>query len=140
MLSPIVLQYVSALRPPKKRHHIATGVSIDSDTDEDAYLANKIGQRRSSLIYPKPLGTRDCFHNRSLQDFTDRIKVSTEDELEIQRRKQSLLNSAISKPDKDSLSASSESVNSDNAKEEWKQVKEDNGYLNYKTSSISSPK
>ncbi|XP_047448380.1 serine/threonine-protein phosphatase with EF-hands 2 isoform X2 [Mugil cephalus] len=114
--------YVSALRPPKKRHHVATGISIDSDTDEDLGFSNKIGQRRASLVYPKPLGTRDCFHNRSLQDLTDRIKANTEDELEIRRKKQSLLNSAVSKPEKDSMSVSSESLNSDNTKEEWKQI------------------
>ncbi|KAI3372628.1 hypothetical protein L3Q82_023097 [Scortum barcoo] len=114
--------YVSALRPPKKRHSSA-GTSIDSDIDEDVWSSNRLCQRRASLTFPKPLGTRNSFQNSSLQDFSDRIKVRTVDELEIHRRKQSIFNQASNKSEKDTTqSVSIESVNSDTAKEEWKQV------------------
>uniref|UniRef100_A0A4W6ED71 Serine/threonine-protein phosphatase n=1 Tax=Lates calcarifer TaxID=8187 RepID=A0A4W6ED71_LATCA len=80
-------------------------------------------QRRASLTYPKPLGTRDSFQNRSLQDFSDRLKANTEDELEIRRRRQSIFNSGINRLENNmSPSVSSDSVNSDNAKEEWRQI------------------
>ncbi|XP_077416312.1 serine/threonine-protein phosphatase with EF-hands 2 isoform X1 [Vanacampus margaritifer] len=103
--------YVSALRPPKKKkkQQSSTGASIDSDVDDD--LANhRLFQRRASFTCPKPLVARDGFPNRSLQDFSDRIKVNVEDELTDcqQREKES--------------QASLESVASDNAKEEWKQI------------------
>lgn len=116
-------QYVSALRPPKKRHRSSAGTSIDSDLDEDVWSTNRIFQRRTSLTYPKPLGARDSFQNRSLQDFSDRIKVNVVDELEIHKRKQSVFNLGINRSEKDmSPSVSSDSVNSDTAKDEWKQV------------------
>ncbi|XP_047197039.1 serine/threonine-protein phosphatase with EF-hands 2 isoform X2 [Hippoglossus stenolepis] len=109
--------YVSALRPPKKRHISSTGTSIDSDDD----VWGKSFQRRASLIYPKPLGTRDSFHSRSLQDFSDRIKGNSEDDLEVRRRRQSVfINRSTEK--ETTLTVSTESVSSDNAKEEWKQI------------------
>ncbi|XP_034450665.1 serine/threonine-protein phosphatase with EF-hands 2 [Hippoglossus hippoglossus] len=111
--------YVSALRPPKKRHISSTGTSIDSDVDDDVW--GKSFQRRASLIYPKPLGTRDSFHSRSLQDFSDRIKGNSEDDLEVRRRRQSVfINRSTEK--ETTLTVSTESVSSDNAKEEWKQI------------------
>ncbi|XP_040898418.1 serine/threonine-protein phosphatase with EF-hands 2 [Toxotes jaculatrix] len=115
--------YISALRPPKKRHISSAGTSIDSDMDDDICSTNKIFQRRASLAYPTPLGTRNSFQNRSLQDFSDRIKMNAEDEMEIRRRKQSVFNLGINKSEKDMIpSVSSDSVNSDNSKEEWKQI------------------
>ncbi|XP_026178298.1 serine/threonine-protein phosphatase with EF-hands 2 isoform X2 [Mastacembelus armatus] len=115
--------YVSALRPPKKRHQSSSEISIDSDKDEDAWSCNKFLQRRASFTYPKPLGARNSFQNRSLQDFSQRIKVNMEDELEMCRRRQSVFNSTFNKSDKETTSSvSSDSVNSDNAKEDWKQI------------------
>lgn len=67
----------------------------------------KNSQRRASLTYPKALGSKDCFHNRSLQDFSNRVKVDVESELEDCRQK----------------SCSSESVSSDTSKCEWRQVR-----------------
>ncbi|XP_040010740.1 serine/threonine-protein phosphatase with EF-hands 2 isoform X2 [Xiphias gladius] len=108
--------YVSALRPPKKRHITSAGTSIDSDMDEDIWSTNR---RRASLTYPKPLGTRESFQNRSLQDFSDRIRVNVEDELEIDKRRQPIFNRSEKETNP---SASSDSVSSDNIKEEWKQI------------------
>nr|XP_033475001.1 serine/threonine-protein phosphatase with EF-hands 2 isoform X1 [Epinephelus lanceolatus] len=115
--------YVSALRPPKKRYHSSAGLSIDSDMDEEVLSNHRIFQRRTSLTFPKPLGTRDSFQNRSLQDFSDRIKVNTVDEVEINKRRQSIFNAAINKPENElSSSLSNESINSDHSKDEWKQI------------------
>lgn len=114
-------QYVSALRPPKKKHQRSTGTSIDSDVDEDSWSNNRFSQRRTSLTFPKPLGARDSFQNRSLQDFSVRIKLTVGEELELQRRKQSILKFSRSEEDM-TPTASSESFSSDNSKEEWKQV------------------
>ncbi|KAL7390814.1 hypothetical protein ABVT39_000007 [Epinephelus coioides] len=115
--------YISALRPPKKRYHSSAGLSIDSDMDEEVLSNHRIFQRRTSLMFPKPLGTRDSFQNRSLQDFSDRIKVNTVDEVEINKRRQSIFNAAINKPENElSSSLSNESINSDHSKDEWKQI------------------
>ncbi|XP_070760463.1 serine/threonine-protein phosphatase with EF-hands 2 [Enoplosus armatus] len=112
-------KYVSALRPPKKRYHSSAGISIDMN--EDVWSSNRLFQRRTSLTFPKPLGTRNSFQNRSLQDFSDRIKAV--DELEIYRRKQSVFSIGTSTSEKDTtLPASSDSINSDNANDEWKQI------------------
>lgn len=116
-------QYVSALRPPKKRHTSSTGTSIDSDMEEDVWSTNKLFQRRASLTYPKPLGTRYSFQNRSLQDFSDRIKMNMGDDLESRKRRQSVFNSPINKAEKEMTpSVSTDSVSSDTVKDEWKQV------------------
>ncbi|KAG7221298.1 hypothetical protein INR49_017365 [Caranx melampygus] len=116
--------YVSALRPPKKRHMTSTGTSIDSDMDEDIWSTNRNSQRRASLTYPKPLGERNSFHNRSLQDFSDRLKPNAVDNvLEVCKKKQSVFNPTAGRSEKEiTLSVSSDSVNSENAKEEWKQI------------------
>uniref|UniRef100_UPI003AACD2F0 serine/threonine-protein phosphatase with EF-hands 2 n=1 Tax=Centroberyx gerrardi TaxID=166262 RepID=UPI003AACD2F0 len=126
--------YVSALRPPKKRHQSAAGMSVDSDVDDEVWASNKLNQRRVSLTFPKPLGTRESFQNRSLQDFSNRVKVPVEEELEIRRRQaglsglSGLFNSGFSSSQKNlNLSVSSdlsqESTDAnDVAKEEWKQI------------------
>ncbi|XP_070690185.1 serine/threonine-protein phosphatase with EF-hands 2 [Pempheris klunzingeri] len=115
--------YVSALRPPKRRQQSSAGISIDSDIDEDVWSTNKLFQRRTSLTFPKPIGTRESFQNRSLQDFSNRIKVNTADELESRRRKQSIFNLDMNRPEKDTISCvSSDSINNDNSKDEWKQI------------------
>ncbi|XP_042277744.1 serine/threonine-protein phosphatase with EF-hands 2 isoform X1 [Thunnus maccoyii] len=106
--------YVSALRPPKKRHRSSAGMSIDSDMEED--WTSKLCQRRASLTCPKPLGTRSSFQNRSLQDFSDRIKGSVDDE-EIRQRRASIFIE-----NNETQSMPTESVNSDNAEEEWRQI------------------
>lgn len=120
-ISPLVYsQYVSALRPPKRRNQRSAGTSIDSDMDDDVWSSNRIFQRRTSLTFPKPLGTRNSFQNRSLQDFSDRIKLTADEEVDMHRRKQCLLN--FGQSHKESSSTSSECLNSDNSKEELKQV------------------
>lgn len=113
------------MRPPKrKRNQASTGTSIDSDVDEDILSQNRISQRRPSLTFPKPLGTRDSFHNRSLQDFSNRIKLSVEDELESHRRRQSVFNWSSLEKNVQARSPpqSSDSLNSDTVNDEWKQV------------------
>ncbi|XP_013879668.1 serine/threonine-protein phosphatase with EF-hands 2 [Austrofundulus limnaeus] len=116
--------YISALRPPKRRNNSSAGVSIDTDLEEDVWSTSRIYQRRNSLSFPKPLGPRDCFHNRSLQDFSGRIKVKMEDELESRRRRESLFQTAVNRSEKDLLSpsTSTDSTSSDNAKEEWRLI------------------
>lgn len=118
-------QYVSALRPPKRRRiQASTGTSIDSDVDEDIWSQNRLFQRRKSLTFPKPLGTRDSFHNRSLQDFSNRIKLNVEDELDSQSRKQSIFNWSGTEKEVQARSPpqSSDSLNSDTLNDEWKLV------------------
>ncbi|XP_069562626.1 serine/threonine-protein phosphatase with EF-hands 2 [Brachyistius frenatus] len=116
--------YVSAMRPPKKRYTRQTEASIDLDVDDEVLSTNKLFQRRASLTFPKPLGTRDCFQNRSLRDLSDRFKgTAAVDKLEIRRRKQSMFIADIITPEKDSQPVSSNlTANSDNVKEEWKQI------------------
>ncbi|XP_014850787.1 PREDICTED: serine/threonine-protein phosphatase with EF-hands 2-like [Poecilia mexicana] len=114
--------YVSALRPPKRRVHSSAGMSIDIDMDDDLWSTSKIYQRRASLTYPKPLGPRECFHNRSLQDFSTRIKANMENELENSKRREVILAAALNRSQQDILSVSTDSVSSDNAKDEWRQI------------------
>uniref|UniRef100_A0A8C5HPH4 Serine/threonine-protein phosphatase with EF-hands n=1 Tax=Gouania willdenowi TaxID=441366 RepID=A0A8C5HPH4_GOUWI len=126
--------YISALRPPKKRHMSSATASIDSDMDDDIWSANRMSQRRASLTYPKPIGTKECFHNRSLQDFSERIRANIE-ALEMCKRQvhahaqaqdqaqaQAQTNSPISSSDVDSVSLSCESIRSYTAKDEWRQI------------------
>lgn len=114
-------QYVSALRPPKRRGYSSTGTSIDSDADEDVSCNSRIFQRRTSLTYARPLGTRTSFQNRSLQDFSDRIRLSAENELELRRRQEFIFH--LSESEKTlNPAASSDSVKSETLKDEWKQV------------------
>ncbi|KAK2901810.1 hypothetical protein Q8A73_011556 [Channa argus] len=113
--------YISALRPPKKKNASSTGTSIDSDMEEDIWSSNRVFHRRASLTFPKPMGARNSFQNRSLQDFSDRIKVNREDSLESRRRRQSMFNPAVNTSEKET-SVSFDSVNSDSARDEWKQI------------------
>ncbi|KAF3695496.1 Serine/threonine-protein phosphatase with EF-hands 2 [Channa argus] len=114
-------KYISALRPPKKKNASSTGTSIDSDMEEDIWSSNRVFHRRASLTFPKPMGARNSFQNRSLQDFSDRIKVNREDSLESRRRRQSMFNPAVNTSEKET-SVSFDSVNSDSARDEWKQI------------------
>ncbi|KAK5932089.1 hypothetical protein CgunFtcFv8_003823 [Champsocephalus gunnari] len=102
--------YNSALRPPKKRHQREVGESIDSD--EEAGSTNKVLQRRPSLTSPRTL-TRNCFQNRSLQDFSDRLKANTVEEVEVHERLPGPFG-----PENDT-SQSCESISSE---DEWKQI------------------
>lgn len=114
-------QYVSALRPPKRRSYNLAGTSIDSDIEEDVSSNSKIFERRISLTYARPLGTRTSFQNRSLQDFSDRIRLPAESELELSRRREYMFHFSESEKTMNTT-ASSDSVKSENLKEEWKQV------------------
>ncbi|KAK0143459.1 Serine/threonine-protein phosphatase with EF-hands 2 [Merluccius polli] len=82
-------KYVSALRPPKKRHLSTTSMSVDSE--DDAWSG--ASWRRASVTLHKPL-TRGTFQNLSLQDFSDRVKLPAEEQLEARRRHLNLLHSA----------------------------------------------
>ncbi|XP_034548521.1 serine/threonine-protein phosphatase with EF-hands 2 [Notolabrus celidotus] len=115
--------YVSALRPPKKKNTTHSVRSVDSDIDEDFWSANRVIQRRCSLTYPKAFGDRDNFHNRSLQDFSDRIKLGPMGELETGRKKKTPLSPGVNRPEKEATpSGSTDSVNSDSVKDEWRQI------------------
>ncbi|XP_037114251.1 serine/threonine-protein phosphatase with EF-hands 2 isoform X2 [Syngnathus acus] len=113
--------YVSALRPPKKRkQQSSTGTSIDSDMD-DEWANHRLFQRRASFTCPKPMVSRDGFLNRSLQDFSDRIKVNVEGELKHGQQRAPLVRLGSFGAEKQA-DASFDSVTSDTAKEEWKQI------------------
>ena len=107
-----MFQYNSALRPPKKRHPSVAGVPINSDMDEEAGSTNKVFQRRPSLKFPRTL-TKDGFQNRSLQDFSELLRVNT---VEDHQRLPGPLG-----PENDT-SQSCESISNE---DEWKQVKND---------------
>ncbi|KAJ0019878.1 hypothetical protein NQD34_007447 [Periophthalmus magnuspinnatus] len=109
-----------SLRPPKRRVTSSAGMSIDSEADEE-WSNSKFLQRRASMTYPKPFGTRSNFQNRSLQDFSDRIREKVEDEVELCRRRTLHLEEQ-NQNDENEQCVSIQSVNSDNAKEEWKQI------------------
>ncbi|KAM4577080.1 serine/threonine-protein phosphatase with EF-hands 2 [Odontesthes bonariensis] len=101
--------YVSALRPPKKRNTISTGISIDKDIEDDLLNSSRLSNRRASLTYPTAIGTRDSFQNRSLQNFSSHLKVKAESE------------QVGGKSEKEVSSASSDSLSTD-VKEEWRQI------------------
>uniref|UniRef100_A0A3Q2NUM2 Serine/threonine-protein phosphatase with EF-hands n=1 Tax=Fundulus heteroclitus TaxID=8078 RepID=A0A3Q2NUM2_FUNHE len=115
-------RYVSALRPPKRRNHSPAAMSIDIDMDNELWSASKILQRRASFTYPEPLGPRDCFHNRSLQDFSTRIKANMENELDSSKKKENILAAALNRSQHEILSKSTDSVSSDTTKDEWRQI------------------
>uniref|UniRef100_A0A667Y9X2 Serine/threonine-protein phosphatase with EF-hands n=1 Tax=Myripristis murdjan TaxID=586833 RepID=A0A667Y9X2_9TELE len=111
-----------------KRHKSSAGMSVDSEVEDEVWVTNKIQQRRASLTYPKTISTRDTFHNRSLQDFSDRIKVSVDEELVLRKQRAGLINMGYNHSQKHlhpsvSSDSSQESADtSDSAKEEWKQI------------------
>uniref|UniRef100_A0A3P9KTR9 Serine/threonine-protein phosphatase with EF-hands n=1 Tax=Oryzias latipes TaxID=8090 RepID=A0A3P9KTR9_ORYLA len=114
--------YVSALRPPKKRNQSLSGLSMDMDIGDEGWGTSSVFKRRASLAYSKSLGTRNCFQNRSLQDFSGRLRMNMDNELEIPGRKQSVFLSDEGGSDKEALNVSTDSVRSDNSNEEWRQI------------------
>ena len=138
LLSPLsssLLQYVSALRPPKKRHRNTSTASVDSE--EDVWSSER---RRSSVVLPRPL-TRGTFQNTSLPDFSNRVRPPAGGALERRKRlalqgaayggSQQTLGSTAYGGSQQALStvpgiaASQDSTDStDNSEEEWKQVRE----------------
>uniref|UniRef100_A0A3B3IJN4 Serine/threonine-protein phosphatase n=1 Tax=Oryzias latipes TaxID=8090 RepID=A0A3B3IJN4_ORYLA len=114
--------YVSALRPPKKRNQSLSGLSMDMDIGDEGWGTSRVFKRRASLAYSKSLGTRNCFQNRSLQDFSGRLRMNMDNELEIPSRKQSVFLSDEGGSEKEALNVSTDSVRSDNSNEEWRQI------------------
>ena len=88
-------------------------LSVDSDIDEDPLLP-KSNQRRVSLADPKPFPDRDSFQRRSLQDFSDRINRTAQEEAELQRRQAELASV--------SSDASTDSTDLQEGNSEWRQV------------------
>lgn len=82
---------------------------------------SKIFERRTSLTFARPLGTRTSFQNRSLQDFSERIRLPADNDLELSKRKDYIFHFSESEKTMNPT-ASSDSVKSENLKEEWKQV------------------
>ncbi|XP_061751531.1 serine/threonine-protein phosphatase with EF-hands 2 [Nerophis ophidion] len=111
--------YVSALRPPKKKFQSSSRTSIDSNAEDWGH--HGLFQRRASFTCPKNLGSRGNFLNRSLQDFSDRIKVGKEDELQVCQQGAELFQAGVDPVEKGGDS-SFDPVVSDSAKEEWKQI------------------
>ncbi|XP_024909174.1 serine/threonine-protein phosphatase with EF-hands 2 [Cynoglossus semilaevis] len=115
----VFVQYVSALRPPKKRNMSSGNLSIDSEADEDSWSSSKFLHRRASLRYSNnTLGSRNSFHNRSLQDFSSRTNVNVKDQLEFPRKRQSAFIAVFKEETPPPVST----VNSDTVHEEWKQI------------------
>ncbi|KAM8885392.1 serine/threonine-protein phosphatase with EF-hands 2 [Spinachia spinachia] len=112
--------YVSALRPPKKRHQSSAGMSIDSDMDLDTSCRHRSFLRQNSLAFLKPIN-RDSFQNRSLQDFSDRLRGSAAEEVSARRR--SILETDVNPlENQGAAAASSDSINSLTVVDEWKQI------------------
>ncbi|XP_036382757.1 serine/threonine-protein phosphatase with EF-hands 2 [Megalops cyprinoides] len=121
-------RYLSALRPPKKKRLDSEGhSSLDSDMDDESWgpKNSPVRWRQGSLTYRNPFSSRNDFQRRSLQDFSDRLKCSEEEEEElVERRRKARFSWSYrdlhqSLPfDNDSDSAELYDVNS----EEWKQI------------------
>lgn len=84
MSADAVSQYVSALRPPKKKSMPERWLFMHSDW---VSKVSKCSQRRASMADVNPLGSRSDFHRCSLQDFSSCVARPVEDELEECRRK-----------------------------------------------------
>lgn len=95
---------------------------MDMDIGDEGWGTSRVFKRRASLAYSKSLGTRNCFQNRSLQDFSGRLRMNMDNELEIPSRKQSVFLSDEGGSEKEALNVSTDSVRSDNSNEEWRQV------------------
>lgn len=80
------------------------------------------------MTFPRPLGTRDSFQRRSLQDFSKTVARTVEEEFEVRRRQAEFNTSSFSKshhilgsaPSTESEPDSSEIIDTGN--EDWKQV------------------
>ncbi|CAL8348156.1 unnamed protein product [Lota lota] len=109
-------KYVSALRPPKKR--LPSTASMSVDLEEDAWRSGR--RRSSSSSLPKPL-TRGSFQSSSLPDFSDRVQLPVEEQLEAQQRLLALHSSAGGATPATSPSQDSQE-GGDDTQEEWKQI------------------
>ncbi|CAL8326985.1 unnamed protein product [Arctogadus glacialis] len=111
-------KYVSALRPPKKRHPSAANVSVDYEEE-----APSSGRRRSSVALPRPLPrplTRGTFQNTSLPDFSERVRPPAGGAAE--RRGRLALRGALHGGSQEALGAAQDSGESgDHSEDEWKQ-------------------
>lgn len=106
-------------------------LSIDSEADEDSWSSSKFLHRRASLRYSNnTLGSRNSFHNRSLQDFSSRTNVNVKDQLEFPRKRQSAFIAVFKEETPPPVST----VNSDTVHEEWKQVKDEHQRLIFSVS------
>ncbi|KAA0716400.1 Serine/threonine-protein phosphatase with EF-hands 2 [Triplophysa tibetana] len=118
-------KYVSAMRPPKKSSASRTNLYRPAEV-QDEVMTSKNSQ--GTLMFPKPLGSRDSFQRRSLQNFSSAITRTVEEEQEIRRRQAEFSLSGFSRSHQIlSLSLSSE-VEEDSSeftntdKDEWKQI------------------
>ncbi|XP_030225832.1 serine/threonine-protein phosphatase with EF-hands 2 isoform X3 [Gadus morhua] len=114
-------KYVSALRPPKKRHPSTANVSVDYE--EEVWSS---GRRRSSVALPRPL-TRGTFQNTSLPDFSDRVRPPVGGAAE--RRGRLALQGALLGGSQQALGAAAgtgpsqdSGESSDHSEDEWKQI------------------
>lgn len=121
----VLLQYVSALRPPKKKTPSRINVYANSEHfHEMINCKNTTG----SLTFPKPFGARESFQRRSLQDFSSTVARTLGEEFEVRRRQAEFSLSSFSKSHRilsSALSSDSEPESSeftDTGNDEWKQV------------------
>nr|XP_055056755.1 serine/threonine-protein phosphatase with EF-hands 2 [Misgurnus anguillicaudatus] len=116
-------KYVSALRPSKKTNTSRSYLYAPAEVYDETMICKN---RRGSMTFPKPFGSRDCFQRRSLQNFSAAIVRTVEEELEVRRRQASL--SSFSKSHNllaSALSSESEPESSeftDTNIDEWKQI------------------
>lgn len=113
------------MRPPKKSSASRTNLYTPAEVYDEMMISKN---RRGSLTFPKPFGSRESFQRRSLQNFSSAITRTVEEELEISRRQAEFSLSSFSRSQhilNSSLSSESEPVSSeftDTNNDEWKQV------------------
>lgn len=121
----VFLQYVSALKPPRKKTPSRSSLYADSERFDEMNICKN---RRGSMTFPRPLGTRESFQRRSLQDFSRTVARTVEEEFEVRRRQAEFSMSSFSNsqrilgsaPSTESEPDSSEII--DTGSDDWKQV------------------
>ncbi|ROL42511.1 Serine/threonine-protein phosphatase with EF-hands 2 [Anabarilius grahami] len=118
-------KYVSALKPPRKKTPSRSSLYADSERFDEMNICKN---RRGSMTFPRPLGARESFQRRSLQDFSRTVARTAEEEFEVRRRQAEFSMSSFSKshrilgsaPSTESEPDSSEII--DTGSDDWKQI------------------
>ncbi|KAJ8006044.1 hypothetical protein DPEC_G00124180 [Dallia pectoralis] len=113
-------KYVSALKPPKKKrtYQPVPQPSVGSEVDASAQHND-----RKAMF-----GLRDNFQSRSLQDFSSRIPLTTEEEMELRRRQSVFITGGFSQSQKElnysptSSESQEPSHTADTVADDWRQI------------------